>query len=244
MFHMNEYWYKIRRKTDLCFLKRHMKFGKFSQSGFIKCKMDDTFKVSEIFWESCQVRIFSSIFSTYISRTWWRLIWKINLIILWSYIIKNVQVKHGQCDSIIFHKTFSFESSKQLSDFCLANSRIPYFWQVLESIHKCIIELLVLKCLFVGSLIKNKEGVGLFSVSQKEGLSIFYDNQVLLRLMSQCGPPSCTLQNRSYSPLHFGQEENIPEHSIERRAYWFVVKIARVLLIPTGRVGIVSWTLL
>ena len=137
-----------------------------------------------------------------------------------------------------------FESSKQLSDFCLANSRIPYFWQVLESIHKCIIELLVLKCLFVGSLIKNKEGVGLFSVSQKEGLSIFYDNQVLLRLMSQCGPPSCTLQNRSYSPLHFGQEENIPEHSIERRAYWFVVKIARVLLIPTGRVGIVSWTLL
>ena len=38
--------------------------------------------------------------------------------------------------------------------------------------------------------------------------------------------------------LQFGQEENITGLSVERRAYWFVLKIARVFSIPTGRVGI------
>ena len=38
--------------------------------------------------------------------------WKINLRILWNHIMKNFQVTHGQCDHIIFLKTFSFESSK------------------------------------------------------------------------------------------------------------------------------------
>ena len=66
---------------------------------------------------------------------------------------------------------------------------------------------------------KNKGGAGLFQVSQKEGLFISYDNQVLLRVFSHCDPPSCTLQERPSSPLQFGQEENIPGHSIERRAY-------------------------
>ena len=46
------------------------------------------------------------------------------------------------------------------------------------------------------------------------------------------------IQERSSSPLQFGQEENIPGHSTERKAYRFVLKIARVLLIPTGTVGI------
>ena len=75
--------------------------------------------------------------------------WKINLKILWNHIMKNFQVKHGQCDSIIFPKTFSIESSKQLLDLCFADSRILCFWQVFESIHKFIIEFHVLLCLFV-----------------------------------------------------------------------------------------------
>ena len=29
-------------------------------------------------------------------------IWKINLRILWNHIMKNLQLKHGQCDSMIF----------------------------------------------------------------------------------------------------------------------------------------------
>ena len=35
-----------------------------------------------------------------------------SLRILRNHIIKNFQVKHGQCDSIIFPQTFSFEGSK------------------------------------------------------------------------------------------------------------------------------------
>ena len=85
--------------------------------------------------------------------------WKINLGILWNHIMKNFQVKHGQCDSIIFLKTYFFESSTQLSYLCFADSRIVYFWQFLEPIHKFIIELHVLQCLFVrGSNKKQRRG--------------------------------------------------------------------------------------
>ena len=56
--------------------------------------------------------------------------------------MKNFQVKHGQRDSIIFFKTISLESSKKLLlNLCFAASRILYFWQVLESIAKFIMEL-------------------------------------------------------------------------------------------------------
>ena len=37
---------------------------------------------------------------------------RINLRTLWNHIMKNVQAKHCQCDSIIFLKTFSLESSR------------------------------------------------------------------------------------------------------------------------------------
>ena len=49
--------------------------------------------------------------------------------------MKNFQVKHGQCDGIIFPKTFSFKSFRQLLDLCYAGSRILYYWNVLESFH-------------------------------------------------------------------------------------------------------------
>ena len=62
---------------------------------------------------------------------------------------RTFRVMHGQCDSIIFPKTFSFERFKLLSNLCLADSRLLYFWQVLESIHKFIIEIHFLQCLFV-----------------------------------------------------------------------------------------------
>ena len=71
--------------------------------------------------------------------------------------MKNFQVNHGQCDSIIFLKTFSLECL--LLNFGLADSRILYFWEVLESIDKFIIELHVLQCFVVsGYKKKTKEG--------------------------------------------------------------------------------------
>ena len=63
---------------------------------------------------------------------------------------------------------------------------------------------------------------------------MFYDNEVRLGVISQCGSPSCAFQKKPSVSLQFGQEENIPGHLTERRAYWFVLKIAKVLPIPTG----------
>ena len=77
---------------------------------------------------------------------------------MWNHIRKNFQVKYGQRDSIISPKTFSFESSEKLLDLCLAD-RILYFWLVMEFIHKFIIEIHVLQCLFVrGSNKKQRTG--------------------------------------------------------------------------------------
>ena len=65
---------------------------------------------------------------------------------------------------------------------------------------------------------KTKGGVGLFQILRKERL-FSYDNQVLLGVVSQCDPPSCTLQERPSSPLQFVQEENTPRYSIKSRTY-------------------------
>ena len=53
-----------------------------------------------------------------------------------------------------------------------------------------------------GGLIKNKVWVELFQILQKERLSIAYENQVALGVISQCGPLSCILQNRPSSPFN------------------------------------------
>ena len=46
-------------------------------------------------------------------------------------------------------------------------------------------------------------------------------NQVIIL---QCGPPSCALPKKTF-PRRFGQEENLSGNSIERRVYWFILKI-------------------
>ena len=60
-----------------------------------------------------------------------------------------------------------------------------------------------------------------------------YINQVIIL---QCGPPSCTCPKKLFFPPQSGQEEN--GKSIERKVYSFILKIAMVLSVPTGRVGI------
>ena len=89
---------------------------------------------------------------------------RINLRILWSHNMKNFQVKHDQCDRIIFLYTFSSESSKKLKlNLGLADRRIIYIWQVLESIHKFIIDIHVLQCLFVRGSSKKQRRVRVIS---------------------------------------------------------------------------------
>ena len=82
---------------------------------------------------------------------------------------------------------------------------------------------------------QNKGELGLFQISQKERFFISCDNQVLLGVISQRRLLSCTLQIRSSSPLQFGQEENIPGHSTERKANWFILKNARMFPVPRAR---------
>ena len=74
-----------------------------------------------------------------------------------------------------------------------------------------------------------------FKFHKRREVFFSYNNQVLLGVISQCGLPFWILQERPSFPLQFGQEENISKHSIESRAYWFILKIVRVFLILTSR---------
>ena len=101
-------------------------------------------------------------------------------------------------------------------DLCLADSRNLYFWYLLESIYKFIIELNILQCLFVRkSNKKQRRGRIISNFTKRIDFVIFYDNQVLLEVISECSAPSWTLQKRPSSPLQFGQEENILGHSLK-----------------------------
>ena len=86
-----------------------------------------------------------------------------------------------------------------------------------------------------GGLRKNKRGVVLFQISQKERLfHPLWQPSTLWSNLTMCSPFLDPPKRPSY-PLQFGREENIPGHSIKRRAYWFVLKTARVFPIPTSR---------
>ena len=89
-------------------------------------------------------------------------VWKINLRICKTISWRTFKTKHGQCDSVIFattpsppappKKKIAFEDSKLLLELCLVDSRILYFWYVRKSIHKFIIKLDALQCLFLRGL--------------------------------------------------------------------------------------------
>ena len=97
---------------------------------------------------------------------------------------------------------------------------------------------------FKGPKKRQRRGKIISNFTKGQTFFIFYDNQVLLKVISQCGPSSCTLQKRPSYPLHFDQEGNIPGHSIDGQGYWLALKIFWVFPVPTGRVAIGWWTLL
>ena len=137
-----------------------------------------------------------------------------NLRILWNHIKKNFQVKHDQCDSIIFFNRFSLEIS-QNSMSCSA-----YLW---------------------GGLIKNKGGVGLFQISQKERLfHVLYQPSDNLAMWSPFLHPS--KKGLSF-PFSLSKKRIYLEPQLKGEFTW-KLKISRVLPVPTGRVGIGRWILL
>ena len=87
----------------------------------------------------------------------------------------------------------------------------------------------------LGCLIKNKGGVGLFQISQKVGIFHLLWKPSAIETNLTMWPPSCTLQKRPSSPLQFVKIENICGNSAEKRAYWFILKIARMFPVPASR---------
>ena len=85
-----------------------------------------------------------------------------------------------------------------------------------------------------GSNKKQRSGSIISNFTKGETFCLLWQPSAL-GVISQC---FCTLQKRPSSPIQFGEEENIPGHLIERRAYWFVLKMAWFFPIFTGRVGI------
>ena len=121
-------------------------------------------------------------------------------------------------------------------DFLLSRGRGIY--------PQIFIEFHALQCLIVRGSSKQEERYDYFKFHKRRDFFVSYDNQVLLRVISQCGHSSCTLQEKRSYLLQFGWEENIPGYSNERRGYRFILKITRVFPISTGKVGDGWWTLL
>ena len=139
--------------------------------------------------------------------------------------MKNFQVKHGQCDRIIFPTTFSFESSKWLLDLCFADSRILYFWQVLESIHKFIIELHVLQYLFVrGSNKKRWRGRIISNFRKGETFHLFGQPSALGGNLTMWRP--FFHPPKRSSVLTLAKKRTYLDTQLKRDLYWFALKIA------------------
>ena len=74
-----------------------------------------------------------------------------------------------------------------------------FFWQVLESIHKFIIELHVLQYLFLrGSNKQQRRGGIISNFTKGETYFISYNNQVLLGVIWRWSSSSCTLQRKIF----------------------------------------------
>ena len=135
---------------------------------------------------------------------------------------------------------------KALSNIYLADSRILYFWQVLEYIHKCIIEFHVLQCLFVRGYNKQESrGRIISNFTKGETFSSLMTTKYSWGDLTMCSP--FLAPSKKHLPLPFSLAKKriyLPGHLIKWRAYWFILKTAWVFHIPTGRIGIGWWTLL
>ena len=97
--------------------------------------------------------------------------------------------------------------------------QILHFSQVLESIHKFKKKFHTLQCLFLGAVISNKWGVGSFQIYQKDRLFHLLWQPSTLGGNPTMLPPSYKKKKWPSPSLYFGQEENIPGHSTEKKAY-------------------------
>ena len=133
-------------------------------------------------------------------------------------------------------KTYAFESSKLLLDICLPDSRILYFWYVLKSIHKFIIELHALQCLFVReSNKKQRRGRIILNFTKGETFSSLMTTNYSWEWSLNSVPLLVAPLKKALLSLSVWARGDIPGHSIKRRTYWFILKISRMFPIPLSR---------
>ena len=123
--------------------------------------------------------------------------------------------------------------SKLLLDICLADSRILYFWYVLKSIHRLIIELHALQCLFaMGPDKKQRRGRIISNFTKGETFHLLGQPSTLGGNLIMRSPFLHPSKKASLSPLVWARREYI---WTLRRAYLFILKIARMFSIPSSR---------
>ena len=85
--------------------------------------------------------------------------------------------------------------------------------------------------------------VYIFELQKYRGV-IFYDTEAIYKFWRKTDLWfKKRLEKFGKFPPPIGQEEIYLETQL-KRVYWFILKISRVLFVPTGRVGIGWWTLL
>ena len=124
----------------------------------------------------------------------------------------------------------------------LADSKILYFWYVLESIHKFIIELHVLQCLLVrGSNKKQRRSRIISNLTKGRLFYLLWQPSALggnLTMYSLY----CTFQKSPSSHLQFGHEENIYGRTLNwKQSFLIYFEIGCSLF---SREGIGWWTFL
>ena len=136
-----------------------------------------------------------------------------------------------------FPKYFLLEALSNSYTFRLVTA--GFFWQVLESIHKSIVELYALLHLFVrGPNKQQRSGKIISNFTKGETFLISYNNQVLLGIISQCNPPSCTLQK--CFPLLFSLAKKRIYLDISKKSLRFVLKTARELRVELRKIELIT----
>ena len=74
-------------------------------------------------------------------------------------------------------------------------------------------------------LIKNKGGVGYFQISEKERLFISYNNQMLLEVISQCGPFLITSKERFPLSFTLTKKRTYLDTQLKRELTYLFLKI-------------------
>ena len=134
--------------------------------------------------------------------------------------MKNFQVKHGQCDSIIFPVTFSFGSSQHLLNLFLGDNRIlltgPGIYSHIYHRTPCPT---VLIC--EGSNKQQRRGDIISNFTKGDTFFISYKDQGLLGPISRCSPSFHPLKKDLPLPFRLAKKRIYPDTQLKEELTYF-----------------------